>query len=132
MKFKLTIAYDGTGYEGWQAQKNGVGVQQWIEESIWKIFPGASRLHSSSRTDSGVHALGMAAQVEIPDEKLRMAVTKMAVAINAHLPPDIRVMTVAHCPADFDARYDAKGKQYRYFVWNGPVMNPLLNRQAWH
>jgi tRNA pseudouridine38-40 synthase len=61
-----------------------------------------------------------------------MAVTKMAVAINAHLPPDIRVMTVAHCPADFDARYDAKGKQYRYFVWNGPVMNPLLNRQAWH
>ena len=132
MKFKLIIAYDGTGYAGWQAQKTGVGVQQRVEEAIWKIFPGASRLHSSSRTDSGVHALGMVAQVEIPDEQLKMPATKMAVAINAHLARDIRVMAVTRCRADFDARFDAKGKQYRYLVWNGPAMNPLLRQQAWH
>jgi tRNA pseudouridine38-40 synthase len=132
VKFKLTIAYDGTGYAGWQAQKTGVGVQQRIEEAIAKIFAGASRLHSSSRTDAGVHALGLAAQVEIPDDQIKMPAAKMAVAVNAHLPRDIRVMTVTRCRADFDARFDAKGKQYRYLVWNGPAMNPLLRQQAWH
>ena len=132
MKFKLIIAYDGTGYAGWQAQKTGVGVQQRVEEAIAKIFPGASRLHSASRTDAGVHALGMAAQVEIPDHQIKMPAARMAVAVNAHLPKDIRVMAVARCRAGFDARFDARGKQYRYLLWNGPAMNPLLRRQAWH
>jgi tRNA pseudouridine38-40 synthase len=132
VKFKLIIAYDGTGYAGWQAQKTGVGVQQRVEEAIAKIFPGASRLHSSSRTDAGVHALGMAAQVEIPDDQIKMPAARMAVAVNAHLPRDIRVMAVARCRAGFDARFDARGKQYRYLLWNGPAMNPLLRRQAWH
>lgn len=132
MKFKLLIAYDGTGYAGWQVQKTGVGVQQRVEEAISKIFPGASRLHSSSRTDAGVHALGMVAQVEVPDDQDRMPPAKMAMAINAYLPRDIRVMAVARCSAGFDARFDATGKQYRYLVWNGPAMNPLLRQQAWH
>ena len=132
MKFKLTIAYDGTSYAGWQAQKTGVGVQQRVEEAICKIFPGASRLHSSSRTDAGVHALGMVAQVEIPDNQIKMPATKMAVAFNAYLARDIRVMAVTRCRAAFNARHDAKGKQYRYLVWNGPAMNPLLRQQAWH
>lgn len=130
MKLKLTIAYDGANYAGWQAQKTGVGVQQRVEEAVAKIFPGASRLHSSSRTDTGVHALGMVAQLEIPPS--RMPVAKVALAINAYLPRDIRIMKVARCRADFDARFDAKGKQYRYFVWMGPAMNPLLRHQAWH
>ena len=130
MKLKLTIAYDGANYAGWQTQKTGVGVQQRVEEAVAKIFPSASRLHSSSRTDTGVHALGMVAQLEVPELKMTMA--KAALAINAHLPGDIRVMSVARCRADFDARFDAKGKQYRYFVWIGPAMNPLLRHQAWH
>ena len=126
VKFKLIIAYDGTGYAGWQAQKTGVGVQQRVEEAIGKIFPGASRLHSSSRTDAGVHALGMAAQVEIPDDQIKMPAAKMAVAVNAHLPRDIRVMAVARCRAGFDARFDARGKQYRYFAleWAGDEPAP--------
>ncbi|HTA30366.1 MAG TPA: tRNA pseudouridine(38-40) synthase TruA [Candidatus Cybelea sp.] len=132
MKLKLTIAYDGAAYAGWQAQKTGLGVQQRVEEAVAKIFPGASRLHSSSRTDTGVHALGMVAQVEIPDEEFKMTVAKAALAINAHLPRDIRVMAVARARTNFDARFDAKGKQYRYFVWNGPAMNPLLRHTAWH
>jgi tRNA pseudouridine38-40 synthase len=132
VKFKLIIAYDGTGYAGWQAQKTGVGVQQRVEEAIARIFPGASRLHSSSRTDAGVHALGMTAQVEIPDRQVKMPAAKMAVAINAHLPRDIRVMAAARCRAGFDARFDARRKQYRYLLWNAPAMNPLLRHQAWH
>jgi tRNA pseudouridine38-40 synthase len=132
VKFKLTIAYDGTHYAGWQAQKTGTGVQQRIEEAIQKLFPSAKagRLHSSSRTDAGVHALGMVAQVEI--QPCLMPSSKLALAINAHLPPDIRVMKTTRCREDFDARFDATGKQYRYFVWNHPVMNPLLTHQAWH
>jgi len=132
VKIKLTIAYDGTAYAGWQAQKVGRGVQQLIEEAMAKILPGASRLHSSSRTDAGVHALGIVAQMEIPDRKPQMAPRKLALALNAHLPPDIRVMAASRAKRDFDARFHAKGKQYRYFIWNAPAMNPLLRHQAWH
>jgi tRNA pseudouridine38-40 synthase len=131
LKFKLTIAYDGTGYAGWQVQKSGVGVQQRVEEALAKLFPGVGRIHSSSRTDTGVHALGMVAHVEIPQAKFRMPVSKLALAINAHLPEDIRVLSARRCAADFHARFAAAGKQYRYFIWNHTAMNPLLRHQAW-
>ncbi len=132
MKLKFTIAYDGAAYSGWQVQKIGLGVQQRMEEAIAKIFPGAGRLKSSSRTDTGVHAIGMVADLEIPDAEFKMPIWKVGLAINAHLPEDIRVMNVVECDANFDARFDAKGKQYRYFVWSGPAMNPLLRHTAWH
>jgi tRNA pseudouridine38-40 synthase len=61
-----------------------------------------------------------------------MAASKLALALNAYLPADVRIMAAARCRADFDARFDATGKQYRYFVWNAPAMNPLLRAQAWH
>ena len=57
LKLKLTIAYDGTGYKGWQVQKNGMTVQQRVEEALRRLFPSVKRIHSSSRTDSGVHAI---------------------------------------------------------------------------
>jgi tRNA pseudouridine38-40 synthase len=131
LKFKLTIAYDGTHYAGWQVQKSGVGVQQRVEEALAKLFPGVGRIHSSSRTDTGVHALGMVAHVEIQKSVFRMPATKLALAINAHLPEDIRVMSAGRCAANFHARFDAVGKQYRYFIWNHVAMNPLLRHQAW-
>jgi len=132
LKFKLVIAYDGTNYEGWQVQKTGLGVQQKIEEALAKLFPGVDRIHSSSRTDTGVHALGMVAHVEIPADEFRMPVAKLTLAINAHLPEDIRVMAASRCRPEFHARFDATAKQYRYFVWNHRAMNPLLRTQAWH
>jgi tRNA pseudouridine38-40 synthase len=132
MKFKLTIAYDGSNYAGWQSQKNGIGVQQRVEEAIAKIFPSATRLQSSSRTDTGVHALGMVAHVEIPAAEVKMPATKIALAINAHLSADIRIMAATRCRDDFEARFNAKGKQYRYFIWMGTAMNPLLRNRAWH
>ncbi|HPC62021.1 MAG TPA: tRNA pseudouridine(38-40) synthase TruA, partial [Verrucomicrobiota bacterium] len=66
VKLKLTLAYDGTRYEGWQVQKIGTGVQQKVEEALARLFPSHPRLHSSSRTDTGVHALGMVAHFEVP------------------------------------------------------------------
>ncbi len=131
LKFKLVIAYDGTNYAGWQVQTSGVGIQQKIEEALGRLFPGVKRVHSSSRTDTGVHALGMVAHVEIPRAEFKMPAAKLALAMNAHLPEDIRVLAATRCRADFHARFDAAGKQYRYFVWNHPAMNPLLRHQAW-
>jgi tRNA pseudouridine38-40 synthase len=131
-KFKLTIAYDGTAYQGWQVQKTGTGVQEKVEAALAKLFPSAPQLHSSSRTDTGVHALGMAAHFEALAPESRLPLRKLALALNAHLPADIRVVGAHRCPADFHARFDATGKQYRYFVWNHAAMNPLLRHQAWH
>jgi tRNA pseudouridine38-40 synthase len=109
MKFKLVIAYDGSGYEGWQVQKTGTGVQEIVENALAKLFPSAPRLHGSSRTDTGVHAL----------------------ALNAWLPEDVRVLSASRAPEKFHARFDATGKQYRYFVWNHMAMNPLRRHSAW-
>src|SRR5450432_1959595 len=111
IKFKLVIAYDGTAYQGWQVQKTGTGVQEKIEAAFGKIFPSVGRIHSSSRTDTGVHALGMVAHVEILRAEFKMDAARLALAINAHLPEDIRVMSARSCPADFHARFDAAGKQ---------------------
>ncbi|HEU5070995.1 MAG TPA: tRNA pseudouridine(38-40) synthase TruA [Verrucomicrobiae bacterium] len=132
LKFKLTIAYDGAAYEGWQVQKTGTGVQQKVEEALARLFPSAPRVHGSSRTDTGVHALGLVAHFEVPRAEFKMPVVKLLLAINAWLPEDIRVLAAKRCPADFHARFDARGKQYRYFVWNHPAHNPLLRRNAWH
>jgi tRNA pseudouridine38-40 synthase len=132
LKFKLTIAYDGTGYEGWQVQKTGTGVQEKVEAALAKLFPSGPRLHSSSRTDTGVHAVGMVAHFEVPRAEFRMTGRKLALAINAWLPRDVRVLAAARAPKAFHARFDAAGKQYRYFVWNHPAMNPLIRHSAWH
>ena len=132
MKFKLVIAYDGANYEGWQTQKIGTGVQQIVEGALAKLFPGKPALHGSSRTDTGVHALGMVAHFKIPAEQFRMTLFKLPLAINAWLPEDIRVLSAARAKDNFNARFDATGKQYRYFIWNHFAMNPLLRRMAWH
>jgi tRNA pseudouridine38-40 synthase len=132
LKFKLTIAYDGSNYEGWQVQKTGTGVQQKVEEALAKLFPSHPRVHSSSRTDTGVHALGMVAHFEVAPEERKMPPRKLALALNAWLPPDVRVLAAARARGEFHARFDAAGKQYRYFVWNHPAMNPLLRHTAWH
>jgi tRNA pseudouridine38-40 synthase len=132
LKFKLIIAYDGTGYEGWQVQKTGTGVQEKVEAALAKLFPSGPRLHSSSRTDTGVHALGMAAHFEVPHAEFKMTARKLALALNAWLPEDIRVLSAARAPKNFHARFEATSKQYRYFIWNHPALNPLIRRTAWH
>jgi tRNA pseudouridine38-40 synthase len=132
LKFKATIAYDGTNYEGWQVQKIGTGVQEKIEAALAKLFPSKPRLHSSSRTDTGVHALGMVAHFEVAPAECKMTPAKLVLAVNAWLPEDIRVLSASKTRKEFHARFDATGKQYRYFVWNRPAMNPLIRHTTWH
>ena len=132
VKFKLLIAYDGSAYEGWQVQKTGTGVQEKVEDALAKLFPAKPRLHSSSRTDTGVHALGMVAHFEVPADQCKVTTRKLTLALNHWLPEDIRVLSATRAPEKFHARFDAKGKQYRYFVWNHTAMNPLIRGTAWH
>lgn len=132
IKIKLTIAYDGTRYEGWQVQKTGLGVQQVVEQALGEFLLSHPQLHSSSRTDAGVHALGMVAHFEMPPQEFRSPLRKLPLAINARLPEDIRVTAASRCPAEFHARFSAAGKQYRYFLWNHAAHNPLLRHQSWH
>jgi tRNA pseudouridine38-40 synthase len=132
LKFKLTLAYDGTAYHGWQSQKSGRGVADQVEAALARLFASAPRLESSSRTDTGVHALGLVAHFEVPRDEFRMPARQLALALNASLPDDIRVTAATRAAAGFHARFDATGKQYRYTVWNHPAMNPLLRHRAWH
>lgn len=132
IRFKLTVAYDGSNYAGWQLQKTGVSVQEVLEAGIRKLFPNAGRPHGSSRTDTGVHALGMVVHLDLPQSELRMTARKLPLALNTFLPPEIRIVDATRVPAHFHAQFDARGKQYRYFVWNAPAHNPLLRTQSWH
>ena len=132
LKFKLVIAYDGTAYAGWQVQQTGTGVQEIVEAVLAKFFPGAPRLHSSSRTDTGVHALGMVAHFEAPRAEFKLNPHRLVLALNSQLPADVRVMSAVRAAKDFHARFQARGKLYRYSVWNHTAMNPLLRATAWH
>lgn len=131
-KLKLTLAYDGARYDGWQSQPSGNGVQDHIEAALARLFPSRPVLISSSRTDAGVHAWGMVAHLELPSRELRMPMRHLPLSINACLPPDIRVRAVTRTKPDFHARFDAIGKRYLYQIWNDPVMHPLLRHHAWH
>jgi tRNA pseudouridine38-40 synthase len=128
----LTIAYDGSGYAGWQLQVGAVTVQQRLEEALGVLFPSKPRVHSSSRTDTGVHAAGMVAHFDVFESEWRMTSRKLVLAVNSHLPPDIRVLKARETSDEFHARFSASGKQYRYLVWNHPAHHPLLRHQAWH
>lgn len=132
IRFRLTIAYDGTGYAGWQVQHSGIGVQQRVEEALRRIFPGVTRIHGSSRTDTGVHAEGMVAHVDVLRSECNIPPAKILLAVNAHLPPDVRLFAVRKVASDFHARFDARGKEYRYRVWNHSAHHPLLSRISWH
>jgi len=132
IKVRLLVAYDGTAYSGWQIQKIGTGVQEKLEAALAHLFPSKPRVHGSSRTDTGVHALGLVAHVEIPRAELRMEIRRLALALNANLPEDIRILSARRCVADFHSRFQATAKEYRYFVWNHTSHNPLLRHQAWH
>ena len=132
LRFKLTIAYDGTRYFGWQVQKGRMTVQQRVEEALRELFPSVKRVHSCSRTDTGVHAMGMVAHVDIPEAECRMDARKLLLAVNSFLPVDVRIVASRREAEDFHARFDAKGKRYFYLIWNHAAMNPLLHNRAWH
>jgi tRNA pseudouridine38-40 synthase len=132
LRFKLTLAYDGTAFHGWHSGRSGKGISDHIEKALAGLFPSAPLLVGSSRTDSGVHALGLVAHFDVPENEARIPARRLAAALNALLHPEIRILSAAHTCQSFHARFGATSKQYRYQVWNHPVMNPLLHQRAWH
>jgi len=121
-RFKLTIAYDGTAYYGWQVQPKHPSVQQRIETELAGITGQASvKMHGSGRTDHGVHARGQVAHVDL---MCRMTPDALMRALNSRLPPDIRILKVTRAKPDFHARKSATAKEYRYFVWNDALVLP--------
>jgi tRNA pseudouridine38-40 synthase len=126
---KLVIEYDGTAYCGWQLQPNGITIQQVIEEGLEKMLGQAVRLHSSGRTDAGVHALGMVAAFKTVKELPLQAYTD---GLNCLLPPDIAIREATEVPLSFNPRADAIGKHYRYTIYNAKRRSPLMRLTSWH
>lgn len=126
---KLTLQYDGTDYVGWQRQPTGTSIQALIEQALEPIEGRAVTVIGAGRTDAGVHALGQAASVSLTtslgDETLQRA-------LNAVLPPDVRVIGAARVPDTFHARYSAREKTYEYRIVNASFVSAFEYRYAWH
>lgn len=122
-RYRIVLAYDGTRYAGYQLQENGVAVQQRLEEALAYVNRAPVRVFGCSRTDAGVHARGFCAHVDLD---VPIPPKNLVRAMNARLPDDIRVMRAAFARPDFNARNDAKGKEYRYFVYQADILPPHL------
>jgi tRNA pseudouridine38-40 synthase len=128
-RLKLIVAYDGAPFAGWQSQSHGNTVQDHLERAFERVTGEAVRVHGAGRTDAGVHALAQCAHVDVLKF---LAADRWIKALNALLPPAIRVLSCRYVSKDFHARLSAKGKIYRYRIWIAPILPPLEYRRAWH
>jgi tRNA pseudouridine38-40 synthase len=129
-RLKMIVAYDGKGFAGWQSQSHRNTIQDHIERALKRIGSKPVRVHGAGRTDAGVHALAQCAHVDLADDHFSAA--RWMQALNALLPPAIRVLRCQYVSKDFHARLSAKGKRYRYRIWSGPVLPPFEYGRAWH
>ncbi|HEX8455964.1 MAG TPA: tRNA pseudouridine(38-40) synthase TruA [Pyrinomonadaceae bacterium] len=126
MNYRLTIQYDGTDFHGWQMQGAGERTVQGELARVLSVLDGrAVAVHGAGRTDAGVHALGQVASVEL---RRQMECDKLCAAINGNLAGDVRVVEAQVADAEFHARYSARGKTYRYRVFNARYASPFLVR----
>jgi len=125
---KLTLQYDGAGFAGYEIQPGKRTIRGEIEKALKKLFKQKISIVSSSRTDAGVHALqnviNFWADHTIPTAKLSLA-------LNACLPQDLRVLNAVTVGKNFNARFDAKSKEYEYLIFNGEILPPFLKNLAW-
>ena len=121
-RIRLIISYDGTNYVGWQVQKNGLAIEQVINEHLSALLEEPVQIIGASRTDSGVHALG---NVAVFDTETRIQPEKIALALNQRLPDDIKIVRSEEAAPDFHPRYGAVSKTYQYTILNSRVNFPL-------
>jgi tRNA pseudouridine38-40 synthase len=126
---RLMVAYDGTDFHGWQRQPSLPTVQGRLEETIARVCQEPVILYGSGRTDAGVHALGQVANFTTA---CRIPSANLVKALNALLPPAIRVRAASDVPPGFHARYDVRSKTYRYRIVRAAVCLPFVSRFAWH
>ncbi len=126
---RLLIAYDGTGYSGWQRQNDTATIQGHLEDRLATMTGAAVTLHGAGRTDAGVHALGMVANF---NTQANISAQGFHRGLNSLLPPDIRILAVNDVETTFHSRFDATGKTYRYDIITGRVMMPTERLYALH
>lgn len=131
VRLKLTLAYDGRPFDGWQSQPGGNTVQDLLEKAASEVAKTPLRVHGSGRTDAGVHALAQIAHFDAP-EGLTMRPENWLAALNTKLPRTIRVMEAVEAAPDFHARFSATEKTYHYDLSISPVLSPFLHGLAWH
>src|SRR5580704_9490502 len=126
---KITIAYDGTNFHGWQFQPGIPTVQGAINDAARKITQERIVVHGASRTDAGVHALGQVAHFKTSSG---LSAQELQRALNALLPPAIRIVAAEEVGHEFHARWLAQGKTYRYRIFRGKVLPPFEYRRVLH
>jgi tRNA pseudouridine38-40 synthase len=129
-RLKLIVSYDGASFSGWQSQASRNSIQDHLENAFQRICSAPVRVHGAGRTDAGVHAVAQCAHVDLP--KRRYKPDRWVSALNGLLPPAIRVMRTRFVSEAFHARFSAKGKTYRYRIWNATVLPPFESGRAWH
>lgn len=129
-RLKLIVAYDGTSFAGWQSQVHRNTIQDYLERAFERVSGGRIRVHGAGRTDAGVHALAQCAHVDLAQDRLSAA--RWTKALNALLPPGIRVLRCRYVSRQFHSRFSAKGKVYRYRIRAAPVLLPLEYGRTWH
>ena len=129
-RLRFVVAYDGGPFAGWQSQKNGNTIQDHLERAFAIITQQRIAVSGAGRTDAGVHALAQTAHADLPTRSLTSE--QWPGALNNYLPPTIRVLRCRYSSAAFHARFTAKGKIYRYRIWNDRVLPPLEHGRAWH
>jgi tRNA pseudouridine38-40 synthase len=127
--YKITIAYDGTNYSGWQKQPNGMSIQEVLEKALKIPLRKEINIIGAGRTDAGVHAKGQVAHFFCEQD---INFVTFLISINAILPKDIRIKDIEKVPDDFHARYSARGKIYRYYLCLDDVQDPFWHRYSYH
>ena len=128
MRLRLTLEYDGTGFRGWAAQPGLRTVEGTLHEALDRVYPGWAQLAVAGRTDTGVHALGQVASVDVEGGA---PVERAAAALNADLPEDVAVSSAEPVPPDFHARHSAVARSYRYRVYRRPERSAFESRRSW-
>ncbi len=126
---RLLVEYDGTEFAGWQRQAGQRTVQGCLEEAFFALTAAPVAVRGAGRTDSGVHADGQVASARVVSG---IPAGGFLRGLNTRLPADVAVLDVRDAPPDFDARLAARGKVYRYLVWNHLVRSPRHHRDSWH
>lgn len=126
---KLTIEYDGTKFGGWQKQPNKLNIQGEIEQAIYEITGEEVELNASGRTDSGVHSLGQVANFKTNS---KIEIEKIPLAINSKLKKSIVIKAAEEVPENFHARYNCKGKKYRYIINNSYSGTAIYRNLEYH
>lgn len=128
-RIRLIVAYDGTGYCGWQIQDNAVTVEGELTKALCTWLQEEVEVIGASRTDSGVHAFG---NIAVFDTESRIPAEKFAIGINHYLPADIRVQRSDEVEADYHPRYRKTEKTYEYTILNTKIAIPVYDRYAYH